>query len=136
MIIKQTTVRALKPKEWAIAVAKLSYDKWQKKKPAEKRVKFEDDLMDHLCNGFVVSRPTIFWMGKAVDFAKEGAQEREIALFVRVAVGDIRELLSTLPCMFPEIAFCRRGGERIHRWPLERFLELAFKDNMKLEGAA
>ena len=133
MITNQTEVRELQPKEWAIATAKLCWEKWQEKKPPEKRVKFEDQLMEYLCNGFVVSRPTCFWMGKIIDLtpdAKEGDEwkEGELGWFVRMAVGDMRELLETLPAVLPRIAFTRREDPRVRSYPLERFVELVYNE--------
>ena len=129
MRTEQTVLRPVKPKEWAIAIAKLAYHKWQDdhQVPPEKRVRFEDDLMDYLCNGFVLSRPTIFWMMKIVDVSKIDEPGPKFAWFVRVAVGDLRELFETLPARLPYMAFCRRGDTKIRVYPLERFERWALK---------
>lgn len=119
--------RPLKSTEWAIAVAKLSYEKWQAKMnvPPEKRVKFEDDLMDYLCNGFVVSHPTVFNMMKIINISEN--HKPKLAWFIRMGVGDLRDLLNTLPGRLPYIAFCRRGDPRIRVYSTERLWRLAFK---------
>jgi hypothetical protein len=136
MKTNQTTIRPLKPKEWAIAVAKLVYEKWQDKMkvPPETRVKFETDLMDYLCNGFVVSRPSIFWMAKIVDVSEREDPGPVFAWFVRVAVGDMRELFETLPLLLPKIAFCRRGDGRIRVYSLERFARLVYRNETERDG--
>lgn len=129
MRTEQTILRALKPKQWAIAVAKIAYERWQDdhQVPKEKRVKFEDDLMDYLCNGFVLSRPSIFWMMKIIDAAEKDEPKPQLAWFVRVAVGDLRELFDTLPARLPYMAFCRRGEGKIRRYPTEKFVALSMK---------
>src|SRR4029077_3949694 len=115
MITDERIIRPLLPNEWAVAVAKLTYEKWQNKKqvPPERRVKFEDDLRDYLCNGVVVSRPTIFWMAKIIEVKPKWAAGPELAWFVRIAVGSIDELMQTLPGPLPNIAFCRRCDPRV-----------------------
>jgi hypothetical protein len=80
--------------------------------------------MDYLCNGFVVSRPDIFWMMKVVRLAEP---EGKLAWFCRIAIGDLRELFETLPARLPYIAFCRRGESRLRVYPMERFIHLANK---------
>jgi hypothetical protein len=124
----------LLPHEWAIAIAKETYIKWQTKNnvPPEKQLKFEDDLVDYLCNGFVLSRPTIFWMAKIVDLAGgDGRAQPDYAWFVRVAAGNLEELMQTLPMVLPKIAFCRRGDGRVRVYTLERFLRLIYWRKLK-----
>jgi hypothetical protein len=130
MITEEKMIRPLLPHEWAGAIAKETYAKWQDKNnvPAEKRVKFEDDLVDYLCNGFVLSRPTVFWMAKMVELtppAPDGT--RDLAWFVRVAAGNMEELMQTLPALLPKIAFCRRGDGRVRVYRLERFLQIVYR---------
>jgi hypothetical protein len=129
MITEDKMIRPLLPHEWAVAVAKLTYEKWQTKNqvPAERRVKFEDDLIDYLCNGFVVSRPTIFWMAKIIEVKPRWATEPELAWFVRIAVGPMEELFQTLPAFLPNIAFCRRGDGRVRVFPLEKFVRKVYR---------
>jgi hypothetical protein len=142
MITEQKMIRPLLPHQWAIAIAKETYHKFQTRNnvPPDKRVKFEDDLVDYLCNGFVVSRPTCFWMGKIVDLAEtgDGGQRTEdskpdYAWFVRVAAGDLEEMLLTMPVVLSKIAFCRRGDDRVRVYSLDRFLRFALRNKLKEE---
>jgi hypothetical protein len=79
---------------------------------------FEDDLIDYMRTGFVVTRPHLFAMVKMIDLPeKENAQrptpnaQRPTgkAWFVRCIVGNLLEAISCLPCMLPRIAFCREN---------------------------
>jgi hypothetical protein len=127
MRTEQTEIRALEPHEWAIGVAKLAYQNWQAKVPPEKRIKFEDELMDYLCSGFVVSRPTIFAMMKIIDVAEEGAAERKLAWFVRVAVGDLRELTGIFAVPLPYMALYRHGDSKMRVYPFHRTIALMMR---------
>jgi hypothetical protein len=138
MITDEKMIRPLLPHEWAVALAKETYQKWQDKNnvPPDKRVKFEDDLVDYLCNGFVLSRPTVFWMAKIVDLTDPGdgrsqMGDRDLAWFVRVAAGNMEELMQTLPALLPKIAFCRRGDGRVRVYRLERFLQIVYRNRRK-----
>lgn len=76
-----------------------------------KGVDFLADLFDYLVNGFVVSRPTVFAMGKLIE--KDGKR----GWFIRYACGNILELLSLLPCRMDYIYFCRthKDNDRVLR---------------------
>ena len=87
------------------------------------KIPFFLDLMDYLMTGLVVSDPRYFAMGKIILKAKPGEEEKP-TLFVRCAVGDIRHLVSLSPCIFPSIAFCRRGEERMRVYDMPKFLRL------------
>lgn len=95
----------------AIEDAKECYNKWNG------AVTFEQDLKDYLATGMVVSRPDVFAMAKVINFRGEPAW------FIRVAVGNLQELLRLLPVYLPWICFCRRGP-KLKAWPLKRFFEL------------
>jgi hypothetical protein len=110
-----------------VGVAKLAYQKWQAKLPKEKRIKFEDELMEYLSTGFVISRPTIFAMMKIVDVAEKDEQGPIYAWFLRVAVGDLRELTEIFPAPLPYMAFCRHGDSKLRRYPFEKMIALAMK---------
>jgi hypothetical protein len=98
-----------------IQIARASYLRWKTK------VSFYVDLEDYLEHGIVISRPDIFAMAKI-----EGQ-----ALFVRVAVGNLRTLLTALPVLLPRIRFYRRNGrtneERLREYDLVRLLETTDK---------
>jgi hypothetical protein len=94
-----------------IEIARAAYVRWKSKVP------FYVDLEDYLENGIVISRPDIFAMAKI-----EGQ-----ALFVRIAVGNLRTLLTALPVLLPKIRFHRRNGERLREYDLVRLLETTGK---------
>jgi hypothetical protein len=105
---------------FAIDIAELSYLKWMGD------VSFIDDLSHYLLNGVVIVRPDLFGMAKVIDLAPEG-QAPEPAWFVRMAVGDLRELVAALPLYLPKICFCRRNDGRLRRYSLERFAKAVGK---------
>jgi len=104
----------------AIDIAELCYARWMGS------VSFADDLSHYLLNGMVLSRPDIFAMVTVIDLAPEGAPP-EPAWFVRMAVGDLRELISVLPGYLPKICFCRRGDGRMRTYSLDRFTKVIGK---------
>jgi hypothetical protein len=120
MITSEKTVRPFKVQKFAMLEAMRCYSKW-------KRVKFWGaicfwiDLVDHLINGFVVSRPDCFWMMKIIDVAPEGSKP-EPAWFVRMCYGDLNELLSTMPVILPKIAFSRRADNRVRIYKTETLI--------------
>lgn len=88
------------------------------------KVPFTVDLIDYVYTGLIVSRPTCFAMAKVTDLAKPG-EPHQWAWFIRVAVGDMFELLNCLPCYLEKICFCRRGKEDFMRvYDLKRFIRL------------
>ena len=81
---------------------------------------FEDDLVDYMRNGFVAARPTCFGMVKAIE------HEGERIWFCRIAVGNLLELISTLPCWLPKMAFCRNNHpDKMVVVETNRLIELA-----------
>jgi hypothetical protein len=99
-------------------------------------VPFEDDLADYLMNGWVVSRPTCFWMMRLCDARPLDDKgnpigvEQEPAWFVRFSCGGLPELLSTLPFYLPKIIFCRNGpgkpkSDKLRVYRLDRLIRLA-----------
>lgn len=130
MRTSERPIRTLQPQEWAIGMAKLCYQNWQAKLPKEKRIKFEDELMDYLCTGFVTSRPTMFTMMKIIDVAEElpeGTPGPTLAWFLRVAIGDLREVTEAFPLRLPWLAFCRHGDPKLRLYPMDRAMALAMK---------
>jgi hypothetical protein len=106
----QRGVPTIKP----IAIAAACYRKWKSDVP------FIDDLdAYHLDpHGVVISTPTIFAMAKVIDMNGP-------AWFVRVAVGNLTELLRATPAWLDKICFCRRNDGRLRVYPLRRLIKLA-----------
>lgn len=72
---------------------------------------FQKDLDDHLAHGFVVALPSCFAMATAIK-----SDGREIdTWFVKVAAGDLRQLVRLIPVPLPFIAFCRDGRPKTMR---------------------
>jgi hypothetical protein len=115
MRTNQTTIVPLDlPSITPIQVARVCYLKWQS-------TPFYEDLEDYLERGIVISRPDIFAMAKIIE-AGEGQ-----ALFVRMAVGKLRTLLSALPVLPAAICFCRRNETRLRVYSLAKLLQVTDK---------
>ena len=73
---------------------------------------FAEDLLNYLRTGYVVSRPNLFAMAKPIE--REGRR----GWFIQIAVGNILELLTCLPCPLDFIAFCRNNDDnmRVVEW--------------------
>ena len=94
-----------------IQMARKSYLRWKSEIP------FEQDFQWYLENAIVISRPDIFAMAKVVNGE----------LFVRMAVGNLRKLLTALPVLTPTISFCRRNEPTVRRYSLAKLLDTANK---------
>jgi hypothetical protein len=91
---------------------------------------FESDLVDYMRNGFVTVRPHIFGMFKAIH------HEGERIWFIRIAVGNLLELLGALPFMLPKFAFCRNNnGDKMVVVDAERMIQVA-KQALEMKEAA
>lgn len=134
MITKDTTVIPLDvPELTAIQIARRSYANWKTKVP------FDIDLHDYLEHGIVVNRPDVFLMAKLVDRRPRDEEGKPIgdkfdpALFVRMGVGDLRQLLlsaaaAMCPGFIPWIRFCRHAtGERVREYDFERMIKMTLK---------
>ena len=127
MITQEHRIRPFNIKPKPIVIAAQQYLKW-KCNP-----NFFLDLLDHLQTGIVISRHDVFAMGKIVDRRPLDADGNPIgenpdpALFIRMAVGDLRSLLGTLPVLLPKIRFCRRNEKRIREYDLGKLLEVTNK---------
>ncbi len=89
---------------------------------------FEADLVDYMRNGFVVARPHLFAMFKAIE------HEGERVWFVRILVGNLLEALSCMPCILPKICFCRNNqGDKMVVVDTQRLIEVA-KRTVELNG--
>ena len=120
-ILKDVDPRTLKP----ILVAKLFYAMFNS------QISFEDDLNDYLINHVVVSRPTCFGMARLHDLAEEG-EPPDLAWFIRIAVGNLPELLNALPAYLPKICWCRNKpgkpfDEKLRVYKLDRLRDLAYR---------
>lgn len=81
---------------------------------------FFTELAEHLHNGIVIVRPSLFVMGKAVLL-----EDGRPAVFVAAAVGNLSELLEHLPRSLPWIAFRRHGESRVRVYATKRFCRFA-----------
>jgi len=90
-------------------------------------IDFFKDLVDHMRTGIVVARPTCFFMAKMIWISPRKGLPKVQAWFVRFGIGDLRELLTCFPWPLDWIVFCRRKADRYHIWPLNRFVELAYR---------
>lgn len=89
-------------------------------------IPFEQDLTAYLTDGFVVSLPHCFAMGKVVDLAPSDTNgEPQPCWFVRIAVGNLQDLMKLLPFELPRIAFCRRNDGKMRVFSLQRLRRLA-----------
>lgn len=82
---------------------------------------FEEALGGYLSsnNGAIVSTPTLFAMGAALDY------DGKHAWYIDTAVGDLKELVKTLPFRLPYIAFSRgKRTAKLKIYRMERFLRL------------
>jgi hypothetical protein len=125
MITNTKVITPIQFNTHAIAVAVAYYAKYSP-------IPFRDDLLDYLGNGFVVSRPNLFAMGKVIDLAPQpdGDVDREKnhrnpdpgepTWFIRMAVGDLGELLTTLPFYLPKITFCRKRDGKLRVYSVDR----------------
>lgn len=89
-------IRPLLWKHSAFDLAKLFYAQYAD-------LNFEDDLLEYLRFGFVCSRPHLFAMARVVE------HEGETMWYIRIAIGDIVELLTVLPFHLDKICFCRNN---------------------------
>jgi len=121
MITDLTTIKAMNPgNNTAIQEAAYLYLKWKSTIP------FNEDLAHYLVFGCVATRPTAFAMAKVIQLPESDKEwSLQPAWFIRIAVGQMMELISLLPRYLPWIAFCRRGEDRMRVYKLERLLRLA-----------
>ena len=92
---------------------------------------FEDDLIDYHRNGYVISQPHIFGMFRPIFY------EGERIWFIRIAVGNLLELLRYLPCMLPKIAFCRNNqADKMVVVDTQRLIQLAKRTAERMKEAA
>ena len=116
----QKLIRPLLPKMCAYDCALAFYSNFSD-------LNFADDLCDYLRTGFVWSRPTMFAMAKIIRL-----DSGEFAWFVRIAVGNFKEILSVLPAYLPKICWVRNNKrnlrvystDRLYKWARYKFREV------------
>ncbi len=111
-------IRGIHPKRMAIHSVLECYANWKG------AATFEEDLRHYLMHGWVLSRPSCFAMAKVIDLAEPG-QEQRPAWFVRMAAGDMVELLLELPGQLSAICFCRRNDGKLRIYSLQRLIQKA-----------
>lgn len=93
---------------------------------------FEDDLLWHLQNGYVISRPDLFIMGRHVDSKAPSGQivgrwlfhpDRCDAWHIALFAGEIGPAFSLMPWKLPLLAFERKNELRFV--PLESIQRLS-----------
>jgi hypothetical protein len=77
------------------------------------------DVIDYLLHGFVIARPTCFMMMKLIRLG----DARKPAWYVRIAVGELEELLDCVPCFLPTMCFCRRDDGRLRTYDFARIIK-------------
>jgi hypothetical protein len=103
----------------AFDIARMYYAKFP-------NLNFWDDLVDYHRHGFVTTRPTCFGMVKAIE------HEGRRGWFVRIAIGNLLELITTLPGPLDFIAFCRDDDDNMRVVQWEAFLKRATR-KMRME---
>lgn len=112
MIIPDETVQCVQIPGSAYAYARLHYLTFP-------RCTFEDDLLDYLKNGFVVSRPNLFAMAKVIVHPRNPSVA---AWFIRYACGETRYLIDVLPFWLDWIVWCRNDDGRLRIYRTERLV--------------
>jgi hypothetical protein len=80
----------------AFDLARLFYSRYS-------NLDFLADLQDYFRNGYVISQPHLFGLFKPIE------HEGKRGWFVRIAIGNIGDLIRYFPCPLPFIAFCRNN---------------------------
>jgi hypothetical protein len=114
MITQEHIIEPIPPGLTAIQVAAGCYKKWMGD------ASLEEDIAHYLGYGLVLSIPTCFALVKPIEDPKT----KEPAWFVRMAVGQLDELVYHLPFYLPKICFCRRNDGRLRTYSMERFMQL------------
>jgi hypothetical protein len=92
---------------------------------------FEADHIYYHRNGYVISYPRMFGMFQPIH------HEGERIWYIRIAVGNLLELLGALPFMLPKFAFCRNNhGDKMVVVDAERLIEVAKQGAETMKEAA
>jgi hypothetical protein len=87
---------------------------------------FEDDLVDYMRTGFVVTRPHLFAMVKPI------LHEGERIWYIRIIVGNLAEAIACMPCWLPKVAFCRNNNaDKMVVVDTKRAIELSMRLDKK-----
>lgn len=89
---------------------------------------FEDDLIDYMRNGFVVTRPHLFAMTRPI------VHEGEQMWFIRIIVGNLAEAIRCMPWWLDKVAYCRNNqGDKMTVVDTKRAIELSVATAAKKE---
>lgn len=113
MVDKQTREQALATIP-PVEIAKILYTR--------AGLDFDKDLVAHLRDGYVVSRPWLFMMFRAVEL-----DDGRHAWLLNSAVGNLDEMPALFPFALPWIAFYRRNDKRMRVVRFDRAIQLSRK---------
>jgi hypothetical protein len=107
--IPHATFRPVRLNGNAFDVARERYSRYEKHD-------FAEDLIYYLRHGFVVSRPTVFAMGRPVEY------NGRYGWYLQMCAGNILELLTCLPYKLDFLAFDRDNEGKIRVVDLDWFI--------------
>lgn len=122
------------PTQRAFDRARQFYAPFENHPAPEKRLCFADDLLEYHRFGWVKSSPTSFAMARVINIAPEGSKLVEPAWFIRMAVGNMKEILDMLPGYLPKILWCRNNDGVLRIYSTERLVSLARRMEAKTNG--
>ncbi len=103
-----------------------AYDLAQRFYAQYSELNFEDDLIDYMRHGFVITRPHLFAMVKVIQF------EDEPIWYIRCIIGNLIEAIMCLPCILPKMAFCRNNNaDNMVVVDTKRLIEIATRKQRK-----
>jgi len=85
---------------------------------------FVVDLNHYLFEGYVLSKPGVFVMGKVVEI------DGEPTFFIRFAYGNLKELRKHALEGIKWIAFCRNNQGNVRKYSVDRVCELSNLDTL------
>lgn len=80
-----------------------------------------NDLSDYLRNGYVISQPKLFGLFKPID------HEGKRGWFIRIAIGDLGDLVRYFPCPLEFVAFVRNNDDNLRVIEWDAFLKTVGK---------
>jgi hypothetical protein len=90
---------------------------------------FEDDLVDYMRHGYVVTRPKLFAMVRPI------LHEGERIWFIRIIVGNLAEAIGCMPCWLPKVAYCRNNqGNKMVVVDTDRAIKLSIATGQNGNG--
>ena len=94
----------------------------------ERPMNFEDDLIEYMRNGYVLTSPT------AMALFRPCRDEEGSYWFVQAAIGGLGELLAMMPAYLPQIAWARDNDGVVRKYRTERLLKIAVAQLKKDRG--